>query len=100
MKKTLVAVLLLSASASTFAANSNAILGGALGAAAGAAVGHNIGGRNGAILGAAIGGGTGVAVAQSNSPQAQVAPVAARNYRQNKEHEHERRYGEGHDNED
>ncbi len=53
--------------APAYAADTNAVIGGAIGGAAGAAIGHEVGGREGAIIGGAIGGGAGAAVGSNQT---------------------------------
>ena len=65
---------LLAFSASAFAADTGAIVGGAAGAAAGAVIGKKVGGDNGAVVGAAVGAATGVAIGSKDKP-AQAAPA-------------------------
>ena len=88
--KTIYATLLsvsMLASASAFAVDSDAVLGGAVGGGIGAAVGSEVGGRDGAILGGALGAAVGTAIATDDSnrhaPREKVIYV---------EHEHDHRH--------
>lgn len=64
------ALTLLTLSASVYAVDGGAVIGGALGGGIGAAIGSNIGGQNGAIVGGAIGGATGAALGSDGNQQA------------------------------
>lgn len=80
MKKSMMAILLLSVSMSSYASDNGAVLGGAIGAAVGAAIGHEMNGKSGAILGGAIGAATGVAVGSSRHHDHALPPRTERTY--------------------
>lgn len=90
MKKSMMAILLLSVSMSSYASDNGAVLGGAIGAAVGAAIGHEMNGKSGAILGGAIGAAAGAAVGSSRHHDRALPPRTERTHDVSR-HEHGRR---------